>query len=145
MQRLKKIIEQRELVVGSPNATVLETVVAMTEGRAGAIPIIEEDVLVGVFSERDLLRRVVAAGRDPAITRIREVMTGDVVTATLEEPIDECLEKMKRAGCRHLPIESDGRVISMITMRDLLRDELEEQTGELRFLRAYVHRTPLSS
>jgi CBS domain-containing protein len=145
MQRLRKVIEQRDLVVGSPNATVLETVMAMTEGRAGAIPILENDILVGVFSERDLLRRVVAAGRDPAITRIREVMTSDVVTGTLDEAIDECLDRMKRAGCRHLPIESDGRVIAMIAMRDLLRDELEEQTDELRFLRAYVHRTPLRS
>jgi len=145
MQRLRKVIERRELVVGSPNATVLETVLAMTERRAGAIPIVEDDMLVGVFSERDLLRRVVAAGRDPSITRIREVMTRDVVTATLTESVDECLDKMKRAGCRHLPIESDGRVIAMIAMRDLLRDELEEQTDELRFLRAYVHQTPLRS
>ena len=62
-----------------------------------------------------------------------------------KEPIDECIKKMKRAGCRHLPIEVDGRVISMIAMRDLLHDEIEEQTDELRMLRAYVHQTPLRS
>lgn len=145
MQRLRKVIESRELVVGSPNATVLETVMLMTECRVGAIPVLEDGVLVGVFSERDLLRRVVAAGRDPALTRTREVMTRDVVTATLEESVDACLDKMKRAGCRHLPIEFEGRLIAMIAMRDLLRDELEEQTDELRFLRAYVHQTPLRS
>jgi CBS domain-containing protein len=145
MNRLQKVIRRRDLVFGSPNATVLETVITMTEGRVGAIPILENDVLVGIFSERDLLRRVVAVGRDPAITRIRDVMTGDVVTATLDEAVDACLDKMKRAGCRHLPIESDGRVIAMIAMRDLLRDEIEEQTDELRFLRAYVHQAPLRS
>ena len=57
--------------------------------------------------------------------------------------MDVCLEKMKRRGCRHLPIEVNGRVITMIAMRDLLRDEIDEQTDEIRFLRAYLHQTPL--
>jgi CBS domain-containing protein len=143
MHRLKNLIERQKLVTGLPSATVFETVRIMTEGEVGAIPIIEDDVLVGVLSERDLLRRVVAAERDPKQTFISEVMTREVVTATLEDHVDTCLEKMKRAGCRHLPVETDGRVIAMIAMRDLLRDELEEQTDEIRFLRAYLHQNPL--
>ena len=65
------------------------------------------------------------------------------MTASLDDHVDLCLEKMKRAGCRHLPVEVDGRVLTMIAMRDLLRDELEEQDDEIRFLRAYLHQTPV--
>ena len=143
MHRLRSVIQRQKVVSGSPSATVLETVRAMAESEVGAIPIIEDDALVGVFSERDLLRRVVAVGRDPKTTFISEVMTRDVVTASLEDHVDTCLEKMKRAGCRHLPVDVDGRVLAMIAMRDLLRDELEEQDDEIRFLRAYLHQSPL--
>jgi len=145
MHRLRKVIQRQKLVTAPPTATVLETVSIMTRGEVGAIPILERGTLVGVFSERDLLRRVVAVGRDPKTTLVSEVMTRDVVTANVDEHVDQCLEKMKRAGCRHLPVEVDGRVISMIAMRDLLRDELEEQTDEIRFLRAYLHQSPLGS
>jgi len=142
MHRLKNVIYRQKLVTAPPSATVFEIVQLMNESEVGAVPIVEDDVLVGVFSERDLLRRVVAAERDLKKVRVSEVMTRDVVTATPEDHVDLCLEKMKRAKCRHLPVESDGRVISMIAMRDLLRDELEEQIDEIRFLRAYLHQTP---
>ena len=142
MHRLKNVIQKQTLVTSHPSASVFETVGIMTEGEVGAIPIVEDGVLVGIFSERDLLRRIVATERDPKTTPVSEVMTRDVVTATLEDHVDTCLEKMKRRGCRHLPVEIDGRVFAMISMRDLLRDELEEQTDEIRFLRAYLHQTP---
>jgi CBS domain-containing protein len=69
-------------------------------------------------------------------------MTREVVTATFSDSVADCLEKMKRAGCRHLPVLDGGRVVSMIAMRDLLREEIEVQTDEIRFLRAYLHQTP---
>ena len=143
MHRLKSFLERQELVTATPSTTVFKVVEIMTDKEVGAIPIIEDDVLVGIFSERDLLRRIVATERDPKRTFVSEVMTRDVVTAEIEDQVGVCLEKMKRRGCRHLPIEADGRVLSMIAMRDLLRDELEEQTDEVRFLRAYLHQTPV--
>jgi predicted transcriptional regulator len=66
-------------------------------------------------------------------------MTRDVVTARLEEGVARCLEKMRSYGCRHLPVVAEGRVIAMISMRDLLSDEIEEQVEEIRGLRAYLH------
>jgi len=88
------------------------------------------------------MTRVVFAGRDPRATFVGEVMTSDLVTADLHEGRDSCLEKMQRAGCRHLPVLVDGRVLAMISMRDLLWDEIEEQVEEIRQLRAYVYQTP---
>ncbi len=71
-------------------------------------------------------------------------MTDKVVTAGLDEPVERCLEKMRRAGCRHLPVVHDGRVIAMLSMRDLLKDEIDEQDEEIRHLRAYIHQSPVA-
>jgi len=111
----------------------------MSEHGVGAIPILEGETLVGIFSERDLMTRVVVRGRDPAATRVEKVMTREVVTATFSESTRHCEEKMRRAGCRHLPVLAEGRLLAMLSMRDLLRDEIEEQAQENRELRAYLH------
>ena len=139
MHTLRRVVQDIHLIHSAPGATVLEASKRMTEGRVGAIPILDGERLVGVFSERDLMTRVVVAGRDAGATSVESVMTHEVVTAELDESVESCLDKMQRAGCRHLPVGHDGRVISMISMRDLLRDEIEEQTEEIRHLRAYIH------
>ena len=83
-------------------------------------------------------------GRKPRETFVSEDMTHEVVTATPEEHVDFCLEKMQKAACRHLPVQIGGRVIAMISMRDLLRDEIQEQDQEIQSLRAYLHQpTPV--
>jgi CBS domain-containing protein len=115
----------------------------MTEGRVGAIPVLDGERLVGIFSERDLMTRVVVPGLDARSTAVSEVMTSEVITATLEEHVDDCLEKMRTVGCRHLPVIEEGHVTAVLSMRDLLRDEIEEQDYEIRNLRAYLHQTPV--
>jgi len=139
MHKLRQVIQSLNMISTSPTASVMEAVASMTEGCVGAIPVLEGERLVGIFSERDLMTRVVAAGRDGGQTRIEEVMTREVVTAELDDSVDRCLEKMRGAGCRHLPVVEGERVISMLSMRDLLLDEIEEQTEEIRHLRAYIH------
>ncbi len=142
MHRLRSVIQRRRLVTAAPGDWVLGVVELMTEGRIGAIPILDGEELVGIFSERDLMTRVVVPRRDPDETRISEVMTRDVVSAGPEETVAECLDKMHAAGCRHLPVRADGRLIAMVSMRDLLSDEIEEQETEIRQLKAYLHQTP---
>lgn len=136
MHTLRHVVQRLDVISAQPKAPVLDVAVAMTEGRVGAIPVIEGDRLVGIFSERDLMTRVVVRGRDPEATPVGEVMTHEVVTANLDERVERCLEKMRRSGCRHLPVVHDGRVVAMLSMRDLLADEVEEQYAELRELRA---------
>ncbi len=142
MHTLRHVIQRLNLISAPPDALVRDVAVTMSEGRVGAVPIMDDDRLVGIFSERDLMTRVVVSGRDPRATRISDVMTHDVATANLDDTVDSCVEKMQTAGCRHLPVVHEGRVISMLSMRDLLRDELEEQTEEIRNLRAYIHQVP---
>ena len=144
MHTLRQVVQRLNLISAEPDAKVMDVAVAMSEGRIGAIPIIEGERLVGIFSERDLMTRVVVSGRDARETRVEEVMTHKVVTAGLDEPVERCLEKMRRAGCRHLPVVQDGRVIAMLSMRDLLKDEIDEQDEEIRQLRAYIHQSPVA-
>jgi len=144
MHRLRHVFDRRNVVTAPPGASVYDVAATMAAARVGAIPIIDEDRLVGIFSERDLMTRVVVPRRDPERTLVADVMTREVVTATLEDHVDFCVEKMRKAGCRHLPVLAGDRVIGVFSMRDLLRDELEEQDLELRHLRAYLHQMPVS-
>ncbi len=144
MHRIRSVVQHQQLISASSSATVFEVATIMSEAGVGAIPILDGNELVGVFSERDLMGRVVVPGRDPRTIAVAEVMTREVVTASLEEHIDFCLEKMQRAGCRHLPVVAGGRVIFMVSMRDLLREELQEQDEEIQHLKAYLHQPPPS-
>jgi CBS domain-containing protein len=143
MHRLRHVIQRRHALTAPPGATVYEVAALMTAAGVGAIPIVEDELLIGIFTERDLMGRVVVPRRDPERTIVADVMTRDVVTATLEDPVDVAVEKMHRTGCRHLPVFAAGRMIGMLSMRDLLSDELEEQGSEIRHLRAYLHSTPV--
>ena len=143
MHRLRSVLQRQRVIHARPETTVQQVAITMTRAHIGAIPIVDGDRLVGIFSERDLMTRVVVAGRDPAGTLVSEVMTTEVETATLEEHVDFCVEKMKRVGCRHLPVTVDGKMVGIVSMRDLLRDELAEQDHEIKSLRAYLHQTPL--
>lgn len=142
MHQVVQII-RRNLVTAAPSENTLDVARRMCDAQVGAIVVLDGDALVGIFSERDLMRRVVVARRDPATTPVSAVMTRDVVTADLDDKVDVCEDKMRRAGCRHLPVLTAGRVIGMISMRDLLRDELEEERHAVRELRAYLHQAPL--
>jgi CBS domain-containing protein len=139
MHTLRQVIQHQHLVHAHPSATVQDVATLMSEARVGCIPVLDGESLVGVFSERDLMTRVVVEGKDPRRTTVGSVMTTEVITAKLDERVERCLEKMRGCGCRHLPVVTEGRVIAMISMRDLMRDEIEEQVEEIRELRAYIH------
>jgi len=143
MHRLRAVLQRQRVVSTEPDSSVFEAAELMTRAGIGALPVIEGERLVGIFSERDLMTRVLVAERDPHTTLVSEVMTTKVETATQEEHVDFCVEKMKRIGCRHLPVIVDDRVVGVVSMRDLLRDELAEQDDEIRSLKAYLHQQPL--
>lgn len=143
MHAIRCLIRPYRLVTAPPTATVMEVAQIMARARVGAIPIVEGDRIVGIFSERDLMTRIIVAGRDPSETCVSDAMTPDVITAEPHDSRSECLEKMQREGFRHLPVLEQGRLLAMLSMRDLLRDEIAEQDEEIRGLRAYLHQTPI--
>lgn len=145
MHTLHQVLRSRAVVCAAPEEAVLEVARRMADERVGALPVLDGERLVGVFSERDLMSRVIVAGLDPAVVPVSRVMTRQVVTASLGDPVSACEEKMRRSGCRHLPVVADGRVIAMLSMRDLLRDEIAEREEENRELRAYIHQDPVAA
>ncbi len=144
MHKVKVLLRKRSLVYAAPGDNVLEVARRMGAAKVGALPIMDGRRLVGVFSERDLMTRVVIPGRDPGGVLMREVMTGDVITAEGDDTRSECIAKMRGAGCRHLPVLEDGEVVAMLSMRDLLRDAIAEQGEEIQSLRAYLHQQPVA-
>ena len=140
MGRLAQLLQRRSPVIHAmePNQTVADAVAVMAEHQVGAVPILEDGELIGIFSERDLLRRVVAPGRSLEKTPLRDVMTSDPVTATTRDPREMAIHKMQTVGCRHLPIVADGVIIDMLSMRDLLTVEIEEREAEIDQLKQYI-------
>jgi CBS domain-containing protein len=143
MHAIRHVIRPHRLVTALPTASVLEVARTMTNARVGAVPIVEGERIVGVFSERDLMTRVVVEGRDAQRTLVTEVMTREVLTASPDDTRSECLVRMRDGRCRHLPVLEGGRLVAVLSMRDLLRDEIEEQHEEIAGLRAYLHQTPI--
>ena len=131
-------IARTPLVTVKQEATVMEAVGTMAEKSIGAIVVIEGNRLVGIFSERDLLLRVVSEKRDPERTLIRDVMTSPVETIHRDSTVDDALKVMLEKHIRHLPIlDRDGRLSGMISMRSLLNEKVEELTDQLDSLEAY--------
>ncbi len=143
MTRVGSLVEGQALVVVAHDATVAEAARRMAERNVGAVPVVEGSRVVGVFSERDVLTRVVAAGLDPALTRVQEVMTSDLVVASPADTHEEALRRMQRAGIRHLLVLAEGRLVGIVSLRDLLRVDLDEKEEAITLLNAYVHDIPV--
>jgi CBS domain-containing protein len=122
--------------------SVLETVRAMVDRNIGAVPVTHNGKLVGIFSERDLMRRVVAEGRDARSTCMAEVMTDDPLTVSTSEDLGNCMALMRRHGFRHLPVCHEGQLVGVVSLRDILLHDLNEKDDEVRMMRAYIHSTP---
>lgn len=141
MSRVKDIIRDRELFVVEESQTVAEVVRRMAEIKVGAILVLRDGKLRGVFSERDLMVRVVLAGLDPSATRVGEVMSTDIVTVSEADTPDEAMQRMRAHNCRHLPVLRGPEPVGFLSMRDLMNFELQRKTEELHHMRAYIHGT----
>jgi CBS domain-containing protein len=124
------LIEPRKLVVASLDTTVSVAAALMQEGKVGAVLVVEGERLAGIFTERDAVYRVMAAGRDPRTTLLREVMTPDPLTVAPEESFGYALLLMHEKGFRHAPVVVDGRPIGVVSARHALDPDLEEFAAE---------------
>ena len=140
--RICDLIKDQETYPADLGNTVLETVRAMVERNIGAVPVLHDGKLVGIFSERDLMKRVVAEGLDPSSTCMAEVMTDDPLTINMNEELDNCTTLMRRHNFRHLPVCHDGQLVGMVSLRDILLHDLNEKDDEVRMMRAYIQATP---
>ena len=139
MSCIHDLVKNQETYRAEAGQSVLEVAQAMVERNIGAVPVLRDGCLVGVFSERDLMRRVVVEGRDPARTLVGEVMTENPLTVEPSADLETCIFLMRRHGFRHLPICQDQQLRGMVSMRDIILHDLSEKDDEVRMMRAYIH------
>jgi CBS domain-containing protein len=142
MKTIGALVGGRELFHVVSDMTVREVAAYMTERRVGAVAVLEGTRLSGIVSERDIMGRVVARGASPDTTRVKDVMTRELVVAHAGDTHEDGLRRMKQAGCRHLPVVEGDRLVGMVSQRDLLQVDLTEKDEEIRWLNAYIHFIP---
>lgn len=131
-ERIGRLIDREKMVTASPQVTVFEAARLMVEHRVGAILVIEEGVLVGIFTERDAVFRVLAQSRDAHTVPIGDVMTPKPVTVTADATFGSAMLVMHEHHFRHLPVVEDGKAIGIVSARDALDPELEDFVCEER-------------
>lgn len=142
MRQIAELIENQVLLVIDPELTVRSAAERMAERNIGAVAVVDSGRLAGVFSERDILSRVVARGLSSEATTVGEVMSKDLVVAEPEENIDSALQKMHSIRARHLPVVRDGKLVGMISIRDLLEVDDADQRQKATFLNELVTYSP---
>jgi len=124
----------------TPSSTVLEAVRKMNQERIGALLVCADDELFGIFTERDLLTRVLDSDRDPAQTRIADVMTSRVVVVSPATTVDEAMAIITEQRCRHLPVMEGGKLVGLVSIGDLTRWMTRKQHFEIQNLVNYITR-----
>ena len=140
MRSLDLILEKkgRGLYVTAPEATVMEAVDVMCQARVGALLVMQSDTLVGIFSERDVMSRVVLVGLDPKLTCVGDVMTREVVCVEIDVSPDEAMAIITSRRMRHLPVVDGRRVVGMVSIGDLVRWTIRDREQSIEQLRDYV-------
>ena len=120
MRQIGEIVRRRSLVSVDPGMTVRAAAQLMAKEKIGALPVVKEGRLAGIFTERDALVRVLARGLDPDATSVAEVMTADPVTIDARRPLKHALQMMVDGNFRHVPVVEGGSVVGMVSARDAL-------------------------
>lgn len=122
----------------SSTVTIFEAVAEMNRNRVGSVLVIDGGKLVGIFTERDVLRRVVGAGVDPKTTMVADVMTAGVMTISPEATIDETMRIFTEKRCRHLPVVDNGKLVGTISIGDITRWVADAHRAEAEHLKNYI-------
>ena len=142
MGTVREIVSRKGSQVWSvgKDATVLDAALLMNEHRIGALVVLEDGRVAGMFTERDVLRRVVADRRDPATTPVAEVMTHEIVVCTPATPLEEARGVMKNRRIRHLPVlDNDGRLLGLVSIGDLNAHQEHAQERHIHLLNEYLY------
>jgi CBS domain-containing protein len=137
---ISALLQRKGAVVHSvaPHLSIYDAVAEMNRLRIGAIVILDDGRLAGIFTERDALRRVLGAGIDPKTVRVSEVMTSDVITVAPEATVEEVAQMFTDKRCRHLPVVSGGRLVGLISIGDISRWVADHHRAEAEHLKNYI-------
>lgn len=132
MSTLRDLVKERKVFSVDASRTVLEAARYMMEHNVGAVPVMRNGDLVGILSERDIMNRVVAAGRTPGTTAVSEVMTANPRAVAGEESLEECMFIMREFGFRHLPVIDGKELKGLVSLRDVLEYQAAEVERKTR-------------
>ncbi|HVP14487.1 MAG TPA: CBS domain-containing protein [Terriglobales bacterium] len=140
MSRVAEILayKGRDVHTIDQEATVFAAVERLVEKNVGALVVTDEGATVGIFTERDFLRRVALRQRDPRTTRVREVMTDRLICADPNRSIEDCMVMMTQERIRHLPVIEGARLAGMVSIGDLVKHVSDERHVEIRYLTDYI-------
>lgn len=140
MRTLKRVLDAkgREVYSTTPDTSVFDALVAMAERDVGALIVMEQGKVVGIFSERDYARKIILLGRSSRETPVRDIMTSRVVYARPDLTLEECLALMTDKRIRHLPVMDDGEVCGVVSIGDLVKGIIAEQRFIISQLESYV-------
>ena len=140
MKLVKHLLEAKgsNIITIQPDASVLDAIKLMAEKGIGSLVVTEGEALKGIVTERDYARKVIIKGRASDSTKISEIMTADVVTASSDQSVNQCMAIMTERKCRHLPVVDDGQLVGMISIGDLVQAIISDQAEEIEQLEHYI-------
>jgi len=140
MQTVLELLEKKspDIHTVTPDLAVIDALRLMAEKKIGAVLVMKEAHLVGIFSERDYARKVVLNNRASTSTQVKEIMTAEPITVPPTTRVGQCLELMTERRIRHLPVVEDDKVLGLISIGDLVKAVIEQQRRELDQLQQYI-------
>ncbi len=141
MPTVKDLLDKKGTGVASmkKNGSVLEAAKKMNDQRIGSLVIVEGDNVVGIFTERDILTRVVATGGDPEKILVGEVMTSPIACCRRDTTLEECRAVMTKKHIRHLPVVEDNKLLGIITSGDIVAQKIDAHEETIRYLNEYIY------
>ncbi len=142
MKKVKNILQKKNTEIYSvpPTATVLSAIEIMSHRNIGGVVIMDNDKLVGIFTERDYARKLILKGKSSRDTLIGELMTKNLITVTPESSIEEAMQFMSNKKIRHLPVMEGDKMVGIISIGDVVRFIIEEQKEIIEHLEHYITR-----
>ena len=140
MRSVQHLIEAKgsEVISIAPDAPVIEAIRLMDERHVGAVVVMDGERLAGISSERDYARKIVLQGRSSAITPVSAIMTRRVLLIHPQQTLEECMALMTGKNLRHLPVLDNGRLVGVVSMRDVVKDLIAENEFMIEQLENYI-------
>ena len=140
MKLVKHLLDNKgtEIIAITEDASVLDAIKLMADRSVGSLLVMDGDVLQGIVTERDYARKVIIKGRASDTTRVGEIMTAEVCTATVDQTVNDCMTIMTNRRIRHLPVVEGDNVVGLISIGDLVQAIIADQQEAIQHLEQYI-------
>jgi len=139
LQQILALKTHQGIISIAPNRPVFDALVLLAEYEIGALAVIKDGALVGIFSERDYAREIILQGRSSKTTPISEVMTEKVITGKPTDLVETAMQTMLEKRIRHLPVVDEGKLLGMLSIGDVLKETIQIQQALIKQLESYIH------